>query len=68
MPTTVQPIAWWHCDSARVENRGPGMTTSVPPSTGDHPPSRGRDRDVVAPDRAVRVGEADVDDAGRRPS
>ncbi len=34
MPTTDQPCAWCHNDSARVEKRGPSTTTSVPPSTG----------------------------------
>ena len=33
IPTTDQPAAECHCDSARLENRGPLITTSVPPST-----------------------------------
>ena len=33
MPTSDQPWAAYHFDSARVENRGPSMTTIVPPST-----------------------------------
>ena len=33
IPTTDQPAAACHCDSARVEKRGPLITTSVPPST-----------------------------------
>ena len=32
MPTTDQPWAENHRDSARVEKRGPSTTTSVPPS------------------------------------
>src|SRR5690349_5791215 len=33
MPTTDQPCAACHCDSARVENRGPLITTIVPSGT-----------------------------------
>ena len=33
IPTTVQPACWCHRDSAREENRGPLMTTSVPVPT-----------------------------------
>src|SRR5207244_12842565 len=33
MPTTDQPCAACHWDSARVENRGPLITTMVPPAT-----------------------------------
>ena len=29
---TCQPCAWYHLDSALVANRGPAMTTTVPPS------------------------------------
>ncbi len=32
MFTTSQPLPRNHDDSARVENRGPWMTTTVPPS------------------------------------
>ena len=31
MLISVPPCAAYHCDSARVENRGPSMTTMVPP-------------------------------------
>ena len=34
MPTTVPPRATFIRDSAFVENRGPWITTRVPPSTG----------------------------------
>ena len=57
MPTRVQPFAVNQRDSARVEKRGPSMTTRVPPSTapsrrpgaarsrpGRPPGSRGRRR------------------------
>ena len=40
MPTTDQPCAACHSDSARVENRGPLTTTRVPPSTTGSPRSR----------------------------
>jgi hypothetical protein len=32
MLMTFQPLPWNHLDSARVEKRGPWMTTMVPPS------------------------------------
>ena len=44
MPTTDQPCAACHRDSARVEKRGPSITTSVPPSTG----SQSRPRAAVS--------------------
>lgn len=37
MPTTVPPVAACHCDSARLEKRGPLTTTRVPPSTTGSP-------------------------------
>ena len=37
---TSQPIALNHFDSARVEKRGPWMTTTVPPSRMSIPCSR----------------------------
>ena len=40
MFTTCHPIDRNHCDSARVENRGPLMTTIVPPSCTVAPISR----------------------------
>ena len=33
MLTRDQPCAAYHWDSARVEKRGPSMTTMAPPST-----------------------------------
>jgi hypothetical protein len=40
MPTSVQPWAANHWDSARVEKRGPSMTTRVPELAGAQPCSR----------------------------
>jgi hypothetical protein len=37
MPISVQPWAAYHCDSARVENLGPSITTSVPVLAGTQP-------------------------------
>ncbi len=40
MLTTDHPAAENHCDSARVEKRGPWMTTTVPPSCTGTPSAR----------------------------
>ena len=59
-------LAAYQRDSARVEKRGPSMTTRVPPSTGSQPADRrGRDGRRAA-GGAVGVGEGDVDRALRR--
>ena len=65
-PATSRRPAY-HCDSARVENRGPSMTTIVA-AVGDRPLAgcRGRYR-ACAKDRAEGVGKARVvGDRGRR--
>ena len=64
MFTSDHPCAACHCDSARVENRGPSITTMVPPSTSRSPCSAAGAEQVATQPRAVRVGEADV--AGAR--
>ena len=48
MFTTDQPIARNHALSARVENRGPLMTTIVPPSWTVRPDVAGRPRTRAA--------------------
>ena len=58
MFTSVNPWLANHRLSARVENRGPWITTMVPPST-----TPGRSGRGGAQRRAVRVGEPDVDAA-----
>ena len=58
MFTNVKPWPANHRLSARVENRGPWITTMVPPST---TPGSRRGRPQR---RAVRVGETDMDAAG----
>ena len=59
MPTTDQPIAACHRDSARVEKRGPSMTTMVPPSTACQP------RPSAAPSAASRpIGQYGIGERG----
>ena len=60
IPTTSPPAAALRRDSARVENRGPWITTIVPPSTTGIAGPEADDRRAAL--RAVRVGEADVHD------
>src|ERR671922_284746 len=50
MPITSQPSEENHADSARVENRGPSMTTAVPRSWIAIPNSRARS---IATDRTT---------------
>ena len=62
MPTMPNPACWCMSDSAREENRGPLMTTSVPSGTTCELGEPGRvDRDLASVG-AVGVGEPDVDD------
>ena len=63
MPTTDQSLALNQRDSARVEKRGPSMTTRVPPSVGDHCAARPDRQDGVPAGGAVGVGDRDVDRA-----
>ena len=37
MPMMVAPLRWYSADSARVEKRGPLITTRVPPSVSSVP-------------------------------
>ncbi len=55
-----QPISWNHFDSARVEKRGPWMTTTVPPSRAGMPSSPAVSTRSARRSGAVRVGGRDV--------
>ena len=50
IPISVQPCAAYHCDSARVEKRGPSMTTSVPDPAGTQPAFRAASIACARPD------------------
>ena len=62
MPMTSAPQRRYSSDSARVENAGPSMTTSVPPRCASTPAPRVAASSVCAEARAERRVEGDVRD------
>ena len=60
MPTTSQPCERYQRDSARVEKRGPLMTTIVPDACAVTPASIVASTTSCPQDRAVRIGERHV--------
>ncbi len=60
MFTTCQPSDRNHRDSARVEKRGPGITTTVPSVVHAHADALARLDRVPGDDCAVRIGVGDV--------